>query len=202
MMCSHSIARKPLILNNLKRRSAAQPVKPAKRETPLTPAQFRALVRAKGYTLAMLARAWGFSPARVTQIADLSDRPAHFDLALWGTPPTPQRDAMRARRDDYVRRLAGVAKRTQRASAAGPAGPTFSERDHWEAAIAIGAEFVSDAELGDHIPEGCVAVVESVAGQGDARVVSLRFSTGYVEGFQLAFLRQPTCFLWARGIER
>jgi len=162
----------------------------------LGPDAFRGLARAKGYTLAELARTWGLSPARLTQIAADLARPAHYDLALWGTPARRQAAAVAAKRAEHVAALRGVPSRRQSRRRA----EDFDPAQHWRDATRLSAQFVADAEQGDHIPEGCVAEVVGTSGQGDGQLVTLRFSTGYTEDFTLGYLKSPDCFLWPRGL--
>ncbi len=142
---------------------------------PLTAEQFRALARARGYTLAALARLWGLTRARVSQIAADPARPRHYDYALWGTP----------RRRGHAPRLA--APRLPRAS--GDAR-----------GLEVGEIFIVRESPGEHLPEGEEGVVTRLSGSPPPGRAHLSFGAGsYEENFEVPYLLSAACFLVRTG---
>jgi hypothetical protein len=140
----------------------------------LSAEQFRALARLRGYSLAALARLWGLSRARVSQIAADPGRAAHYDFALRGTPRNSRRGGSGAAPD---RALAARA-----------------------AQLEIGEIFVVRESPGDHLPEGGEGVVAALSGRGERRYAQLCFEGGsYRESFEVAYLLSPLCFLVRTG---
>lgn len=52
----------------------------------LTPEDFKATVKAKGWTYRALAERWHLSEVRISQIARDEDRPFYYDDAVHGLP--------------------------------------------------------------------------------------------------------------------
>lgn len=166
---------------------------PAATPTPcLTAAQFRALLKARGYSLAALARLWQLTPGRVSQLAASDQRPAHFDYALWGLPPSGQAHAVaRRRRDALADLLQGKAAQQ---------GARFDKAAYWREAIAIGAQFTSDYHFSEGIRQGSVGTVIACSGNSANPDVRIRFDTGYEEDFALSYLQAKDCHLWPRSL--
>lgn len=150
----------------------------------MTPTEFRAVARARGYTLADLARLWQLSRARVTQIASDSGRAPVYELALWAVPPKRTAAAVQSRRRQFAAALA------ERMS---PRGTSTT----WE--IELQAVFMVGSEQGSHLPEGSRGYVDARERRRDGEHVHLRFDTGYHEWFSTAFLKDPDCFLVETG---
>ncbi|MDU4254581.1 hypothetical protein [Pseudomonas sp.] len=66
--------------------SPAEPAAEVKQLPPLTPDQFKELMKAKGWKPEKLALRWGMSKRRVQQIAADAERPSYYDDALRGLP--------------------------------------------------------------------------------------------------------------------
>jgi hypothetical protein len=150
----------------------------------LSAEQFRATARARGYSLAALARLWGLTRSRLSQIAADPARAAHYDFALLGTP----------------RRRGGKVESAQEGGgAAGVSGDHASTEG-----LELGEVFVVRDSPGEHLPEGAEGVVVGLAGVGAPARVLLRFgSGGYEEDFEVAYLLSSEGFLVRTGrVER
>lgn len=134
---------------------------------------------------------WGLTPTRVSQIAKDPRRKPLYDAALWGLPQKRLAGAIAEKR----RRLAGIhSLKTKRPSQTAP-----SAADVWDELVMPGATFVVNTEQGDHLPEGCEGKVVERSTRAGKACVTIRFSTGYSESFDLAYLQDPASFLTATG---
>lgn len=146
----------------------------------LTPVEFRALVTARGYSLAELGRIWGLTKGRMSQIASDEHRAPHFDLALWGTPVKANGIAAQGRRRRVIAGLATPAPRVDE--------------------IELGEVFMVANSPGEHLPEGALGIVQHVGGPRHQRVAHLVFTDwGYEESFEIAYLLAPMSFLIRTG---
>jgi hypothetical protein len=155
----------------------------------LTPEQFRALTNERGYTFAQLAMLWNLSPGRISQIAGDTDRPAHFDYALWGLPSRSQARAVAQRR---AAMLAAIKTRTRK-----PAKPVFDADAHWFEVTQVGMGFTSSVEFSENIPEDAHGVVVGRSGDPNNPHIAIRFDTGFIERFPLNYLKAVDCPLWS-----
>lgn len=154
----------------------------------LTVAQFRALAKARGYTLAQLAELWQLSPGRISQVAGDPERPIHFDYALWGLPPTGQHRAV------TMRRRSVVASLTVQEPKKLP--KRFDVEQHWHDVTQLGMGFTSSIEFSDDIPEGALGIVVNRGTDRNNPLIALKFETGYTESFPLSYLKAIDCPLW------
>lgn len=163
-----------------------------------TETEFRSLIRERGYTLADLARLWGLSRGRLTQLAGDPDRPKHYDYAVWGLPPKALAPAIRARRARYLAALMAGHKLPRRRSRATPwtGANVITVPTEVEARIQVGDTVSVLAEQGDHLPEGLGGIVTTVIQKGDHIAARIRFRNGYEETFDLTYLLSPASILW------
>ncbi len=161
---------------------------------PMSPLQFEAVIRMRGYTLSEVATRWGLSPARLTQIKSDVLRSARYEDAVWGLPDRKLAAAILARRERIVQDLAaGIPLRSKKSkplrTLVAPPLPLIEEGDVWA---------VKDSQ-GDHLPEGCEGWVTSIGGRGPGAKITLRFVNGYTETFDQQYLNDASCFLAATG---
>ena len=157
----------------------------------LTPAQFLALVKAKGYRLVDLARLWNLSSARISQIVRDPERPAYLNYALWGLPTKSRADRVARERAraalDAERRFPSLRKQRKR-SLPGRAQTMSLPFQKGDGVCVLSAQ-------GEHLPEGTRgAVIER-----DRDSAWIAFETSYVEKFSMAYLLSPSAFLMANG---
>jgi hypothetical protein len=158
----------------------------------LTPEEFKGIAKARGYTLAEVAQAWGLTPTRVSQIANDPDRDPRDEYALWGLPTKQTAAAVVRQRQRLARQYAKPSRHRS-----GP--PPLAPKDIWDELTAVGSVFRVAAEQGDHLPADCEGVVVAREHQAGELHVSMRFTTGYSESYPLSFLKDPACFLVATG---
>ncbi len=143
----------------------------------LTRTEFIDLLRERGYRLSDVARRWGLSRGRLTQIANDEQRPAHYEDAAHGLP----------------RRGRGVTKGAAN-------GRTLRDRRALAASgWVVGAEFVVSEEQGQHLPEGLQGVITSVSRRGTEWWACIEFQNGYRETFMSSYLRSGGSFLVETG---
>lgn len=159
---------------------------------PLTREEFIGVAKARGYTLAEVARAWGLTPTRVTQIAKDPERDLRDDFALWGLPTKRTAAAVALQRERLARQYAKTVR--QRG-----ASPPPVQTDIWDDLTGVDCVFLVAAEQGEHLPVDCEGVVVAREHRDGELHVTIRFRTGYSESFPLSFLKDPGCFLVATG---
>lgn len=149
----------------------------------LSAAEFRALVRLKGHSLASLARLWGLTRARLSQIAADPARAPHYAFALLGTPRARART-----------RPAAPAAPAARAATTGLSGRVCLPD------VEPGEVFVVRDSPGEHLPEGEEGVVTAVTCLRGSWLVQLRFTNAdYEERYELPYLLSADCFLARTG---
>lgn len=156
----------------------------------LTPEEFKGIAKERGYDLNDVAEEWELSPARVSQIARDGKRKRMYDYALWGLPLKRTAAAVAFQRNRAASKHATPSRERRKQT---------PEPDIWTELTAVGAVWVVNAEQGDHLPQGCEGVVVERDQRGGALRITLRFSTGYTEPFDLSYLQDPACFLTATG---
>ena len=159
---------------------------------PLTPMEFRGLVKARGYTLREAAQILGITAGRLSQVASDIARAPYYDLAVWALAPKRSAAAVEAKR---ARTLAKIQAEEGR-------GPRSVTTDIWNELLVVGSIFMVRDEQGDHLPAGAEGTVESVSSVRGERCIDMRFQTGYRETYTLSFLRSPECFMAATGRTR
>ena len=161
---------------------------------PLSPTEFEAVIRMRGYSLSEVAARWGLSPARLTQIkADVLRSPRYED-ALWGLPAKKLARAVTIRREHIAHRLAGErsAKDRKKIRREVPSfEPTFL--------IEVGDIWAVARSPGEHLPEGCEGTIVAVERHESSARISFRFVNGFTETIDQNYLLSPDCFLVATG---
>jgi hypothetical protein len=149
----------------------------------LTREEFIALARLRGYSLAAVARLWGISRSRMSQIAGDICRKSYWDYALWGLPSKSATARVESRRS---RSLASL-------------GSTNVRRNRIES-VEIGDVWLVRDSPGDHLPEGAEGTVLTLTvREGEWRALICFPATAYKESYSLSYLSQPDCFLCATG---
>ena len=163
----------------------------------LTAAEFKAVIKNRGYRMGEVAGLWNITPARLSQIArDLNHFPA-YEFALWALVPKRIAAAVAVRRAQAAQQL--VAKVEAKANPAVAAASSMT--DVWDDLTELGSVFKVDVEQGEHLPEGCEGVVvKRERRDGDVHLL-VRFAGGHEESFPLSYLRDPSCFLVATGAQ-
>lgn len=149
--------------------------------TPLTPAEFKALAKFKGWTYRALAQRWGLQPESISAIARDPNRATRYDDMLHGVPN--QRYLARD-----LRRLAGqVAEAVSLATGpvatdnapAVPKGPGFRFHGY----IVAGSVVTATTQVGSMAEEGSRGVVFNVQTELDREVYGIIFETGLWDWF-------------------
>lgn len=159
----------------------------------LTPAQFRAIARDRGYGRKDLAIVWNVTPTRITQITNDPNRPPHYDYALWGLPAKRVAPLVMGRRLAFALTLA---PETASDSAARPIEIASATDD---STIEPGDIWVVRESPGVHLPEGCQAEVTAVGNVEGVLSVSFLFETGEAVTYPVNYLNGFECFLSATG---
>jgi hypothetical protein len=162
----------------------------------VTPSQFKALLKSRGYTQAEVAKLWKISAGRMSQIARNPNRLAMYEYALWAVPPKRIAAAVQARRLQAARAAAGHDSHPP------PVGARRVALDAATDLTAIDDVYVVAVEQGEHLPEGCEGVITARDFAGGQWHVSILFDNGYRERFPQSFLEDPSCFLTATGRTR
>ncbi len=155
----------------------------------LSPAQFRALIKARGYSFVELARLWGVSAARVTQMVKDADRPAYLDYALWGLPARSRAFAVGLRRGE----AAAAAERRHPDLRRQPRARAI--RIASDSTLEGGDVYIVHRSQGEHLQEGARGAIIGV----EHGAVWIGFESGYVERFPMSYLESTSSFLVANG---
>jgi hypothetical protein len=162
--------------------------------TPLTPHQFRAVVKTRGWTFAEVAQRWGVTPERVSQIANQPDKRApHWEDALFGLPH--KRAAERTRQQRLA--LAGSAGNRlapRKANGEGRRGSWVVQAPY----LAQGSVFIVTQGQSEDLDEGMRGALMARRATPRPQVLLL-FESGYREWLDEAWLADPTCWLQYNG---
>lgn len=153
----------------------------------LTREEFIGLARLRGYSLAAVARLWGLSRSRISQIAADTHRPMHWDYALWGLPARNATARVEARRLRLLPSLRDNGPRRHRF----PSPPALHE---------IGDIWLVRDSPGEHLLEGAEGIVQNLFVRDGDWHANLYFpATAYQESFTLTYLQSAHCFLVQTG---
>lgn len=133
----------------------------------LNPAQFKALVRLKGWTYEGLSKRWGVSRVWVSKIASNPDRPAHYVDAVFGLPENGEKGSSARANNKYLKRIGAIIE----ASAPKAKGPGF----RYQGYFVLGRIVTAAVEVGSLAQEGERGVV--------VRVIPSMFEERYVVRF-------------------
>lgn len=143
----------------------------------LTPEQFKALARYKGWKFKLLAERWGVTPEWISMVSRDPQRDLRYDDALHGLP--------------NLKRLARDLKARQRSVAAAlgqqpvkvqkfvPLAPGYRYRGY----LHLGAIVTAAAEVGSIAEEGMRGVIFEVRDGGDREEYGVIFETGLWDWF-------------------
>jgi hypothetical protein len=156
----------------------------------LTPEQFKALAKLRGYRLSDLAARWELSRARLSQVAADTERAPIFDEALWALPPKRLLKLAEGRRQTILATLTqSDIRETKKIIAA----------QYWEDITEIGWTYIVEVEQGDHLAEGMEGIVTGRNLKDNQPTVTITFESGHVETYPLQYLKSPECFIASRG---
>jgi hypothetical protein len=145
----------------------------------LTPEQFKALARYKGWKFTMLAARWGVTPEWISEISRNPERDQRFDDALIGLPNLNRLARDLKTRDRQIE--AALAKITPKADRPAPRlTPGYRYRGY----LYPGAILTASADVGSMAEEGMRGVVFQVIDNGAAETYGVIFETGMWDWFQ------------------
>lgn len=151
---------------------------PAHRER-LSPEQFKALAKYKGWKFKMLAERWGVTPEWISQISRDPQRDLRYDDALLGLPNLNRltRD-IKARTRQIEAALARLGQSRGKPVPARPA-PGYRYRGYLMTGIIVTAS----AEVGSMAEEGMRGIVFQVLDDGAHETYGVIFETGMWDWF-------------------
>lgn len=150
----------------------------------LTPEQFKALARFKGWKYTELAERWGVTPVWVSAIARDVGRPRHYDDALHGLPNRHRLKAEEARRaksiEDAIARVAGLTGvSVNSSSGTRKVGPGYRYHGYLTTGIIVTAAL----DVGSIAEEGERGMVFQVRSDNNSEVYGVIFETGMWDWF-------------------
>lgn len=147
----------------------------------LTPEQFKALAKWKGWTFREISERWGITTVWMSKITSNPDRAPHYDDALVGLPNkrTMARDAR-----VLEKRLAALvgAKRFDREAKETARRPSGEYRYH--GFFTVGAILTAASEIGSLAEEGARGIVFQVQDSGRGERYGVIFETGLWDWFE------------------
>lgn len=152
----------------------------------LTPEQFKALVKWKGWSYRELAERWGITSVWMSNVARNAERPAHYDDALVGLPNkrTMTRDVRNLER--RLRALVDAKAHDAAAKAPGHAGRRPSGEYRYHGYFMVGAIVTASEEIGIVAEEGARGAVFQVVDTGKGERYGVLFETGLWDWFDPA----------------
>lgn len=146
----------------------------------LTPAQFKALAKYKGWTYRLMAERWGIQPESLSAIARNPDRPARYDDMLHGLPNLNRLGReVRRQTDQLAAAMARFAMRAPAEPQARPATPGYRYHGY----LTTGAIVVATTAVGSIAEEGVRGVVFDVQDDGTREVYGVLFESGLWDWF-------------------
>lgn len=146
----------------------------------LTPEQFKALAKYKGWKFKMLAERWGVTPEWVSQISRDPLRDLRYDDALIGLP-----NLNRLSRDLKARNRqldAAMSKLDAKADKAAP--PRLAPGYRYRGYLHLGAILTASADVGSMAEEGMRGVVFQVIDDGSGESYGVIFESGMWDWFK------------------
>lgn len=139
----------------------------------LNPAQFKALVRLKGWTYEGLSKRWGVSRVWVSKIASNPDRPVHYVDAVFGLPENGEKGSSARAINKYLKRIGAIAA----ASSPKPKGPGFRYHGYF----VLGRIVTAAVDVGSLAQEGERGIVVQVIPNMFEERYVVRFEQGEEE---------------------
>ncbi|WP_206047335.1 hypothetical protein [Noviherbaspirillum denitrificans] len=165
----------------------------------LTPEQFKALARYKGWKFTMLAARWGVTPEWISEISRNPERDLRYDDALIGLPNLNRlgRD-LKARGRQIDAALAKLGAKPDRPVPARPA-PGYRYAGY----LYPGAILTASADVGSMAEEGMRGVVFQVIDDGAGQTYGVIFESGMWDWFKPEHVDQylATAGLTSAGAE-
>lgn len=155
-------------------RSTSQPI------SRLTPEQFKALAKYKGWKFRMLAERWGVTPEWVSQISRDPERDLRYDDALIGLPNLNRlaRD-MKARDRQLEAAMRKLGVKSERA-----AQRQLAPGYRYSGYLHLGAILTASADVGSMAEEGMRGVVFQVIDDGAGETYGVIFESGMWDWFK------------------
>lgn len=139
----------------------------------LSPAQFKALVRLKGWTYEGLSKRWGVSRVWVSRIAANPNRPPHYVDAVFGLPENGEQGSSARAIKKYLKRIGMV----EQAPTPKPKGPGF----RYQGYFVLGRIVTAAVEVGSLAQEGERGVIIKVVPSMFEERYVVRFNGGEEE---------------------
>lgn len=146
----------------------------------LTPEQFKALAKYKGWKYTMLAQRWGYSAVWISRVARDPNRPARFDDMLQGLPDLNRLSRDLARRD---RLLQAAMQSTASTSIASAPQIKVLPGLRYRGYLVVGAIVTAATEVGSIAEEGMRGIVFQVIGVGQEEHYGVIFESGLWDWF-------------------
>lgn len=146
----------------------------------LTPEQFKALARYKGWKFKMLAERWGVTPEWVSQISRDPERDLRYDDALIGLPNLNRlaRD-LKARGRQLEAAMAKLVAKTGQ-----PPPARLAPGYRYSGYLYPGAILTASADVGSMAEEGMRGVVFQVIDDGAGETYGVIFESGMWDWFK------------------
>lgn len=146
----------------------------------LTPEQFKALARYKGWKFKMLAERWGVTPEWVSEVSRNAERDLRYDDALIGLPNLNRlaRD-LKARGRQLEAAMAKLAAKPER-----PVPARVAPGYRYSGYLYPGAILTASADVGSMAEEGMRGVVFQVIDDGAGESYGVIFESGMWDWFK------------------
>jgi hypothetical protein len=147
----------------------------------LTPEQFKALAKYKGWTYRAMAARWEIQPESLSAIARNPHRATRYDDMLHGLPNLKRlgRDTVRLSKQIEFAMGRAAQQRVERPVSAKPLPPGYRYHDY----LCPGTIVTASCDVGSMAEEGSRGVVFSAKGDGVQQTFGVIFETGLWEWF-------------------
>jgi len=147
---------------------------------PLTPQQFKALAKLKGWTYRAMAARWGMQPESLSGIARNSNRPIRYDDMLYGLPNLNYLAKEQKIRVTQVEKACALFdKKKSSMVAKQPCSKGFRYHDY----LFIGSILSVTSDVGSVAEEGMRGVVFDVQRDGEQEIYGVLFDNGLYDWF-------------------
>lgn len=153
----------------------------------LTPEQFKALAKYKGWKYTMLAERWDITPVWVSNMARDPNRPARYDDMLLGLPNLKKLSRDLASRQRQVD--AAMAKMRPRMTPP-PQPKKIQPGFRYQGYMTLGAIVTAVADVGSMAEEGMRGVVFEVLNRGQEEIYGVIFENGMWDWFSPDYVDQ------------
>lgn len=149
---------------------------------PLSPAQFKALAKFKGWRYTELAARWGLQPETVSAIARNPERQVRYDDMLRGLPNLNHFGRDQRRWNDQLAAaelLIRKADQGKEGESRAPSGPGFRYHSY----IVLGSIVTASTQVGEMAEEGERGIVFHVQRETEREVYGIIFESGAYDWF-------------------